>query len=520
MKNLILFLLLSSNSLSAQVTQEWVAKFKDTTTGTIYPASISSDNLGNIYVSGRCNAFNGSRYITFKYSNSGNLQWYRIYQSPYFFTIGDADVVLKNVVDRDNNIYVTGYSHNDSSNTDIVTIKYNSLGDSIWVKRYNGLANGDDYPRDMVIDKYSNVYITAISRGTSSEDYLTLKYDSTGNLLWNAVLTNGDVPNAMALDSSGNVYVTGESSSFFTDYLTVKYNNSGVLQWVRTHGSERDAEGTSIASDITGNVYVTGFITFFDGSSDYSTLKYDSSGNLLWSKDFERFYAKSPYKILIDSSSNCFIVGSSAILKYDSSGRILWSDTSSFFESIYSTLDRKGNLYVCRTTFITKVSNYFTTMKYGVNGNILWNRNYGGGENHIYGPAGISLDQNNNVFTTGFEFLNGTPNSDTLITIKYSQITGIGNYNNHISEYNLYQNYPNPFNPISIIKYQIAKSSFVDLKIYDVLGKEIATLVNKKQNAGVYEVEFNGEKLPSGIYFYSLYIDNNLINTRKMLLVK
>jgi len=108
-------------------------------------------------------------------------------------------------------------------------------------------------------------------------------------------------------------------------------------------------------------------------------------------------------------------------------------------------------------------------MKYGVNGNILWTRNYGGGENHIYGPAGISLDQNNNVFTTGFEFLNGTPNSDTLIIIKYSQITGIGNYNNHISEYNLYQNYPNPFNPKTVISYQLSVSNIVSIKVYDVL---------------------------------------------------
>jgi hypothetical protein len=201
----------------------------------------------------------------------------------------------------------------------------------------------------------------------------------------------------------------------------VKYNNSGVLQWVRTHSSERDAEGTSIASDIIGNIYVTGFITFSNGSSDYSTLKYDSSGNLLWVKDFERFYAKSPYKILINSSSNCFIVGSSAILKYDSSGRLLWSDTSSFFNSINSTLDKSGYLYTTRLYSMNTLF-FIRTTKYGDIGNKLWEKSYGGEENFSYQPYGISLDYTNNVFVCGIKI---GFTSDTLLTLKYSQITGI-----------------------------------------------------------------------------------------------
>jgi hypothetical protein len=88
------------------------------------------------------------------------------------------------------------------------------------------------------------------------------------------------------------------------------------------------------------------------------------------------------------------------------------------------------------------------------------------------------------------------------------------------SQYKLYQNYPNPFNPSTNIKYQITKSKFVTLKIFDITGKEIATLVNQKQNAGTYETEFSGEGLASGIYFYSLVVENNIIDTKKMILVK
>jgi photosystem II stability/assembly factor-like uncharacterized protein len=84
----------------------------------------------------------------------------------------------------------------------------------------------------------------------------------------------------------------------------------------------------------------------------------------------------------------------------------------------------------------------------------------------------------------------------------------------------LFQNYPNPFNPKTIIRFQIKDSRFVSLKVYDLLGKEVAKLVNEKQAAGTYEVSFDGENLASGIYFYSLYIDGIRFDTKRMVLIK
>ena len=83
----------------------------------------------------------------------------------------------------------------------------------------------------------------------------------------------------------------------------------------------------------------------------------------------------------------------------------------------------------------------------------------------------------------------------------------------------LYQNYPNPFNPVTRIKYSINASQNVTLKIYDIQGKEIETLVNREQPAGIYEVNFDGNKLCSGIYFYKLKTDS-FIETKKMILLK
>jgi hypothetical protein len=82
----------------------------------------------------------------------------------------------------------------------------------------------------------------------------------------------------------------------------------------------------------------------------------------------------------------------------------------------------------------------------------------------------------------------------------------------------LSQNYPNPFNPATIIKYQVPEDAFVIIKVYDILGKKVRTLVNEKA-AGYYSVNFNGSNLSSGIYFYSIAA-GNFYQVKKMILAK
>ena len=81
-------------------------------------------------------------------------------------------------------------------------------------------------------------------------------------------------------------------------------------------------------------------------------------------------------------------------------------------------------------------------------------------------------------------------------------------------EFNLRQNYPNPFNPTTKINYSIPKTSNVELKVFDILGREVAELVNEEKPAGNYTVNFNASKLSSGIYFYQIKT-NNYSQTRK-----
>jgi hypothetical protein len=88
-----------------------------------------------------------------------------------------------------------------------------------------------------------------------------------------------------------------------------------------------------------------------------------------------------------------------------------------------------------------------------------------------------------------------------------------------VLKYNLAQNYPNPYNPTTLIEYSMPTSSNVILKIYNVLGKLITTLVNENQEAGIYKINFDASRLSNGVYFYKIQA-GSYTETKKMLLIK
>ena len=108
------------------------------------------------------------------------------------------------------------------------------------------------------------------------------------------------------------------------------------------------------------------------------------------------------------------------------------------------------------------------------------------------------------------------PGLDTRLT---DEIVSVADKKSVLNSFVLEQNYPNPFNPSTSIQYAVSNRQFISLKVYDLLGNEVATLVNEEKPAGEYEIEFNAESLPSGIYFYQLNA-GNYIDTKKMVFLK
>jgi hypothetical protein len=132
---------------------------------------------------------------------------------------------------------------------------------------------------------------------------------------------------------------------------------------------------------------------------------------------------------------------------------------------------------------------------------------------------GLATSHQNGSYSTSCTYslagcvLNGVVYGDTTITVVHPISSEIP------SKYSLSQNYPNPFNPVTIINYQLPVSNQVRLVIYDILGREIAVLVNEKLSSGTYEVKWDGSNYPSGMYFYKL-ITAEYTETRKMVLIK
>lgn len=127
---------------------------------------------------------------------------------------------------------------------------------------------------------------------------------------------------------------------------------------------------------------------------------------------------------------------------------------------------------------------------------------------YIYKSFGWGTEE---IYTLVYANINGTEFGE--------KVTSVNNLSNRISKYTLRQNYPNPFNPITTIRYQVPDISFVTLKVYDVIGNEIATLINEEKPAGSYEFTFSANGLSSGIYFYKL-IAGSYVETKKMILLK
>jgi hypothetical protein len=198
-----------------------------------------------------------------------------------------------------------------------------------------------------------------------------------------------------------------------------------------------------------------------------------------------------------------------------------------------------GNLVQQKSTTSLIESNTFPLTIGGQNGN-FWNRNLNGKIDEVRISSIARYDNNftptthfdNDIYTIAlYHFNEGT--GDMVYDSSGNNLTGTifgAAWANGVlsavpeelinpTEYLLSQNYPNPFNPTTTIQYAVSSRQFVSLKVYDVLGNKIETLMNEEKPVGTYEINWNAIDLPSGVYFYRLQA-GDFVQTRKMILLK
>lgn len=537
--------------LFAQVTEEWVARYNGVDSLDDGGNAITVDGDGNVYVAGFINLF--QEYVTIKYDANGDTAWVRKFRANPAFG-GHARAIA---VDDGGNVYVTGNAVLLSTQSqDIYTIKYNSDGDSLWTQRFNGMTSDLDVGNAITVDDSQNVYVTGTTQvGTQNNgrNYVTIKYSTDGIERW-AAIYNGpanfwDEAYSIAVDDTGYIYVTGMSRTGLGvpdgDWATIKYTPDGDSVWVRRYdgpGSAQD-EAYAIAVDGSG-ILVTGRS---GASSDYLTIKYGAAGDTVFVARYDGGNHDAAYSLRVDDSDNFYVTGSSnagtgqmndyLTIKYNSSGDTVWTarydgPSSETDDATSLEIDAEGNVYVTGRSQqpATGVWDYLT-VKYDSEGVEQWVARYNGPANDndeasnvfnsstLRGNSSIALDGSGNVYVTGRS--KGVSTSYDIATIKYSQQPiGIRATSNIIpEEFYISQNYPNPFNPTTTIEFNIPQSSKVKLIIYDIMGREIALLVNKQLNAGSYEVEWDAGNFSSGVYLFQIQAEQ-FAATRKMILLK
>jgi hypothetical protein len=452
----VLALVLVPSLASADVTQDWVARFPGIASD--FAEALATDGSGNVYVtgyvcissdpeSGFCFA---TALVAAKYDPTGTLVW-ALYGSLGPAYIGDYKAAIN--LDTAGNVYVTGATDGAPSGfLDYMTLKIGSTGTALWISRYHPGAGSSGSPQSIAVDSAGNVYVTGSSTLDTSNlhgfDYATIKYDAAGNQLWVARYDNGDNDGATALslDAARNVYVTGWSYGVGTglDYATVKYDTNGNQLWVARYDGPATAADYAFAVvlDSTGNVCVTGSSTGVGTGLDYGTIKYDTDGNQLWVARYDgpASAADEAFAIGVDGTDNIYVTGSSvgigtgkdyATIRYDNAGNLNWvsryDGPGNGADIAYAmAVDPAGNAFVTGSSVGIGTGNDYGTVKYDAKGTQMWVARYNGPGNGSDVGRAIALGGAGKVYVTGTSW-GGSPPLGTMedwATIQYSDDPG------------------------------------------------------------------------------------------------
>jgi ligand-binding sensor domain-containing protein len=454
------------------------------------------------------NKFDGSSWTSYSISNMNGLSCLDIR------SIG---------VDKDNDVIV-GFGENGNG-----------------IDRFNGtnwtnLKTDDGLPgneiNSLAEDKNGNLWFAI--NGYSGAGYLT-KYDGIN---WTTYSFAPDDIASMEIDNYGNVWCGTYGDGLY------KYNGSIWNHFTMGNGLSNDLV-TSLTIDSTGNIWC--------GATNGGLSKYDGLNWTIYSTSDGLIY-NDIYSILCDNDGNLWYGTSNGISKFDG---VNWdSFTSSnglpFDWAVSLSLKKSGNLvalirdygfgaYICeyngQSWITTEIpyelaenvilslkiddndNHWISTLRGGIIGydGTQWT-SYSTKEGLLYNEIrSILTDNKGNLWIATFEGLSMIPSRTT-------DIDDFENQNITLNSFLLFQNYPNPFNHVTIIKYQLLKKINVTLKVYNLIGQEIKTLVSKKQPAGFYSVKWDGtndygNKVPSSVYIYRMKA-GDIVQSKKLVLVK
>jgi hypothetical protein len=260
----------------------------------------------------------------------------------------------------------------------------------------------------------------------------------------------------------------------------LKTNDNGDSLWSRTFGGSQVDVGLSVCPTFDGGYILAGCTQSFGlGQDDLWLVKTDENGDSLWSRTF---------------------------------GGSGWDGCNSVIQTSDSAYVLAGH-----TTSFGAGGDDFWLVRTDAQGDSLWTRTFGGSaDEQCYS---VQQTSDGGCVLAGFTNSFGAGGSDFWVIKLESDLLAEPLRNSLPCRYTLYQNWPNPFNSIAVIAYDLPRSGHISLEVFDLMGREVRTLVNEVQVAGTHHVAFDGTPLASGIYFYCLRT-GDFAATKKMVFLK
>jgi hypothetical protein len=407
------------------------------------------------------------------------------------------------------------------SGEEIFLMRFDSNGDSLWYKRFDG--GNFAYGSSVKQTSDGGFIITGSKRYLplpGEMDIWLIKTDDIGDTLWTK--TFGDNPSwergydVQQTTDDGYIIIGGSGDNGNSNYkaFLVKTDSNGDTLWTKTYG--HCGLGASVQQTNDG-----GYIIATNGPR---LLKTDVNGDTLWTKPY------GGNAVQQTTDGGYIITGLKGLdawlIKTNGYGDTLWTKTfgDSLRDIAYSVQQTTDGGYIIAGSGSGPWlgdPTYLFVAKFDVSGDILWTKIFWDNEN-IY--LGYSIKQ---TFDNGY-IIGGTSIIDYgnyykrniwLIKLAPDITSIIKTPPIKVKTYILYQNYPNPFNPSTTIKFDLPKTSEVSLKVFNILGEEVATLVSDRLSAGSYSYEWDASRLASGVYLYRLQA-GNYVETREMVLMR
>jgi hypothetical protein len=475
---------------------------------------------GGVIVSGYTASFGfGSKDIYLvKFSSEGVKEWEKIIGT------SEEDHNYRNIISTQGNIFLAGFSIY-GAYWDATITKTDSLGNVLWAKRYGGGGLERIHSILELADDGLIVVGQTQSFGSGGDDILVIRTDYLGAVLWSKTFGgfNNEAAYSIVQTVDDGYNIAGYTNSYGFggyDVFLMHINSSGNLQWFRTFGGNNEDYAFDLKSTPdNGSVLVGNSYSGSLGGSDIYLIKTDSSGN-----------GSCPSNLYNPAELNLSLSAINLPMLETIGGPI---------SNVELTVGHP-NVLVNELCSIIPVE--LISFDYSIQGQIVLLSWITATE---INNKGFEVERKTNTDWENLGFVEG--NGTTTETKHYSysdNVSSIANVNTFYyrlkqidfdgsfeysdivevqidqpNEYSLEQNYPNPFNPVTNIEFILAMSGFVNLRVYDLLGNEVAILVEKELTAGKHKLKFDASKLASGIYLYKLTA-GEFVDLKKLILLK